>query len=214
MDVMHPSSDMRTRNTTFVPPTPLVDEAVATNEPAETEEYVDSRGTQVIEDAISDNDPDWSQPLESPFLPDTKVEKRPLGGNRSDDELKFEDFMDEPEDELLEAPEETLMIEEPDDLRLESGDEASETYYAPHHQEDLIDEDEPVGPTSIMQQYKEQPVAEQESGAIYDTESYHQAVSAEPKKHSSAWAVVWILALVILGAAAGVAFYMYILPMF
>ena len=73
-------------------------------------------------------------------------------------------------------------------------------------------EQEPVGPTSITQQYKEQVSTNQESGAIYDTESYHQPVT-KPVKKSGNLAILWIALLVVFGAAAGWAVYTFILPM-
>ena len=72
---------------------------------------------------------------------------------------------------------------------------------------------EPTGPTSITQQYKEQPSSNQQSGAIFDTESYHQPVIKPAHKKSSWLIIVWILLLVLLGAAAGWAVYTFVLPM-
>jgi len=73
--------------------------------------------------------------------------------------------------------------------------------------------EEPTGPTSITPQYKEQASSNQQSGAMYDTESYHQAVSTPPKKKSGLFTVVLILLLVVLGAGGGFAVYTYVLPM-
>jgi hypothetical protein len=73
-------------------------------------------------------------------------------------------------------------------------------------------EDVISGPTSISQQYKEQPVANQSSGAIFDTETYHKPLTVQPKKRSGALTIVWIILLIILGAGAGVAFYLFVLP--
>lgn len=236
MDVVHPSSDMRTatrptsseQKTTFTAPTAQV---VEKNEDTE----------------------DWAKPLESPFLPDAKVEKRPLGG------IPVEPL------ELLEAPEEELMLEAPDDPQLdahimpdpidfvaqtsalssENEDTSSATTeattveettsskdfikeaspeIAPEEDatpepEELVtpdinsDEEVPSGPTSITQQYTEQPSSNVESGAIYDTENYHQPLAHPEQKRGGAWTVIWIILLVILGAGAGVAFYLFVLPM-
>lgn len=239
MDVVHPSSDMRTR-TGYAP----ANETTAAEKP-----------TTFVAPVAEDADDDWSKPLESPFLPDAKVEKRPLGGVGLGAGFNPE--------ELLEAPEEELKLEEPDDPRLEATtfpdpidfaaqntDAVSEitdelittTEEADDYAVSIVEEpnkpeaivftepeapnepaqegipeaaqpQEPTGPTSISQQYQERPSTEQVSGAIYDTESYHQAVVAAPKKRSGAWAILWIILLIILGAGAGVGFYMFVLPM-
>jgi lactocepin len=71
-------------------------------------------------------------------------------------------------------------------------------------------EDEPAvtGPTSIAQQYKEEPsTGDQHNGAIYDTEAYHKPL-AHPAKKKSGWLVViWILVILVVGAGAGVGLY-------
>lgn len=279
MDVVHPSSDMRSRTstagssdaansstpTTFTPPTdtPVVD-TTDTSEKVESQADTDTAA----------QDTAWSAPLDSPFLPDAKVEKRPLGGTAPVVDLDaalgaFDDSSTSKQDaqELLDAPEEEPKLEAPDEQRLEAampdpidfaglrGDTALEEpkdapLDTPAPEVNLPTEpelpaepapaldlslendapvpptpiateptpavEEPIGPTSITQQYKEQPSAEQSSGAIYDTETYHQPLVAANtgKKHSGLWTILWIFLLVILGAGVGVAFYLFILPMF
>lgn len=65
-----------------------------------------------------------------------------------------------------------------------------------------------TGPTSIAQQYKEEPsTGDQNNGAIYDTEAYHKPL-AHPAKKKSGWMVVlWILVILLVGAGAGAALY-------
>lgn len=258
MDVVHPSSDMRTR----------------TGYTSAAEAPAPSRPTTFVAPVAEEaKEEDWSKPLESPFLPDAKVEKRPLGGAGPAPVFNPE--------ELLEAPEDELLLEEPDEPRLEAmtlpdpidfalqtsqdsandetpelpledelsqetidtaefdttpevtpednsqvvGDEilfeesvieqptAPETQPVVAEPEPVATPEQPVGPTSISQQYQERPSEAQASGAIYDTENYHQPMTPAPKKHSSAWSIVWIILLVILGAGAGVAFYLFVLPM-
>lgn len=74
--------------------------------------------------------------------------------------------------------------------------------------EDEAPREAPAGPMSIPQQYREEPsTTPQESGTIYDTDSYHQPLS-HPAKKKSGW--LWVVAIVIillLGAAGGAALY-------
>jgi hypothetical protein len=235
MDMVHPSSDMRgsTGPGPFEtkPPVAPVQPAPATEAKAE--------GVTA-----------WSEPLESPFLPDAKVEKRPLGGGEAPAETNtptgafdFQGLLDdEPKEELLEAPEpqellepavmpdpidfaaakvaipeeiesKPLEIEVPTEETAETPAEKPEVVPEPSEPpKPVVTEEEPVGPTSITQQYKEQPSSTQESGAIFDTESYHQPV-VQPTKKKSGWlTVMWIVILVALGAAAGWAVFNYVLP--
>ena len=232
MDMVHPSSDMRSRN----PDAPVVvkPETPAPTEPTATTDYPES--------------PAWNEPLESPFLPDAKVEKRPLGGGEAThaeatsivDSFDFQGLLDEPEEDLLEAPEPQerieatalpdpidfaeanaapveapVEVEEPpvkiEEVPVEVKPEIIETQPVVEAPQPIIEE--PTGPTSITPQYKEQASSNQESGAMYDTESYHQAVTAPVKKKSGWFTVVLIILLVILGAGGGFAMYTYVLPM-
>jgi hypothetical protein len=229
MDMVHPSSDMRSR--TNDAPLVVKPEVTPKVEPAPTTtDYPES--------------PAWNEPLESPFLPDAKVEKRPLGGGEATsneatsivDSFDFQGLLDEPEEELLEAPEPQERIEAtalPDPIDFAEANAAPEEamkveeipvvekpeIVTPEPQPQLVAEapqpivEEPIGPTSITPQYKEQVSSNQESGAMYDTESYHQAVTAPVKKKSGWFTVILILLLVVLGAGGGFAMYTYVLPM-
>lgn len=232
MDVVHPSSDMRTKPG-FTPPAPV---------PVAPPQV--SQATHTVEDTETT---DWATPLESPFLPDAKVEKRPLGTMPATGDASKEDEL------LLEAPDEPLLeahtMPDPIDFvahasapSSEQEDTGSEVLVEAIQEtapaevavkevseqpaavevtpeepvvkaEEAVKADEPVGPASISQQYTEQPSTSPESGAIYDTESYHQPLAAAPKKKSGVWVFVWILLLLIVGAAAGAGFYFYVLPM-
>lgn len=272
MDVVHPSSDMRSssrpavqqaeasstqssqenadQQNGFVPPVtkPTVEPEQFLKAEAEPEEKTETPQDLTSLGAMSPVG-EWSKPLESPFLPDTKVEKRPLGGAGGAETFAslLETTNEEP---LLEAPDEPRLeattMPDPIDfaahsmaLPIESEDtgiQANEkvlpaeekTAEQPKKEESLdlltIDMEtekevvaeaptEPVGPTSIIQQYTEQTSAEQSSGAIYDTENYHQPLAHAGKKHSSVWTILGIILLVLLGAGAGVAFYFFVLPM-
>ena len=237
MDMVHPSSDMRSH----VPNTPIETKPVP-QAPVVVPE-------PVIVEAIES--PAWNEPLESPFLPDAKVEKRPLGGGEANvaeatsivDEFDFQGLLDEPEEPLLEAPEPQERLEAttmPDPIDFAVAQTENEVVDAETvvTDEPIKAEEEPVvtpevivqqpvpiaeaprpvveehvGPTSITPQYKEQASSNQQSGAMYDTESYHQAVAAPAKKKSGWLTVLMILLLVILGAVGGWAVFTYVLPM-
>ena len=66
----------------------------------------------------------------------------------------------------------------------------------------------PAGPTSIPQQYKEEPsTSDQTNGGIYDTDTYHQPL-AHPVKKKSGWLwIVWIVLLLIIGGGGAAALY-------
>lgn len=191
-------------------------------------------------------------PLISPFLSDTKVEKRPLGGNivPSEDEqtqaqegFPNEDTSDGQLPATIEDTKPLLPAELHRDLMAIESD-ASEPAEAPvplqaaalskppvetsdqnqqYENKEVIEEAAapvespktepapmPTGPVSIPQQYKEEPSSsEPKSGAIYDTDSYHQPL-AHPAKQKSGWLwIVWIILILLLGAGVGAALYFF-----
>ncbi|HZJ34554.1 MAG TPA: hypothetical protein VFD55_00890 [Candidatus Angelobacter sp.] len=76
-----------------------------------------------------------------------------------------------------------------------------------------IADEKPAGPTSITQQYKEQPNSgDQNTGAIYDTNVYHKTPMSPTKKKPSWLWVIWIIGLLVVGAGAGAAVYFFVLP--
>jgi hypothetical protein len=89
------------------------------------------------------------------------------------------------EEKKLEAPAAPILLEEPHSA-----------------------EEKPAGPPSIPQQYREEPNSgEKESGAIYDTDTYHQPL-AHPAKKKSGWMwVLWIVIILLVGAGGGAALY-------
>jgi hypothetical protein len=168
----------------------------------------------------------------SPFLPDTKVEKRPLGGNASQNDAPVSVPVVENTDDQLPAtledtksllPEEfhsELVAIEADTTELKEDEkQVTSTWTEPSAvkpeatKEVTLKEEKdkppvPAGPGSIPQQYKEEKsTGDQENGAIYDTNSYHQPLS-HPAKQKSGWMwVVWILLILVVGAGGGAALY-------
>lgn len=83
MDVMHPSSDMRTA-TTSASSREGVSVAPADRQPEVIESSAED--TSIVQEAsseLADAPDDSISPLQSPFLADAQVEKRPLGGASS-----------------------------------------------------------------------------------------------------------------------------------
>lgn len=196
MDVVHPSSDMRAK----------------VSERAELR--VDERPSMqpdrpdVSPFTVADETP-VEKPLESPFLSDAQVEKQPLGAmppvgvQEQPPQFEPSQATSEVESPIEEVEEATFTPEAP-----ASGLEASE----PEASEPAAPVAEEVMPSSTP--FVEQPVAAktpQESGAIYDTETYHQPVAQAAKKTSGGLVALWISLLVIVGAAAGAAVYFFVL---
>ncbi len=241
MDVVHPSSDMRNASTERS--TPRVSESVPAREPAPAPERdtstdwpdpLDFHGFNDQEEKnnepVSEPAPleelkeDDTQPLESPFLTDAKVEKRPLGAFSDNEPApSISEELAKAEDAPTEEPE--LLLEAPDEPLLEATNDAAETKEVENaasetpkeaevEETPAPKEDIPTGPTSITQQYKEQPsTTSQPSGAIYDTEAYHQPLAYPAKKKSGGLVVLWILGLIIVGGGIGAAVYFFVLPM-
>lgn len=181
------------------------------------------------------------QPLSSPFLPDAKVEKRPLGSPASsvpmiapESELAVPvpDDSDaqlpvKPTDLTSEAPEEfggdIMQVEadthmgvpktdeiHPVDEKNDTAQQSQESEKRSTSSDDEMPSSEPSasGRISIPPQYKEQPsTGEKESGAIYDTSTYHQPLMHPTKKKSGWLWVLWIVLILIVGAGAGAALY-------
>jgi hypothetical protein len=217
MDVVHPSSDMRSSVPERSTPRPAEKSAPApvaekTNsdwpDPLDFHGFTPEDNTETPTPAPSGEEELQSpKPLDSPFLSDAKVEKRPLGA-----------FSEEKPAMAVEPKkEETPLIEAPDEplLRAETEEEMPEKEPEPTPASELEQpNDELVAPVSITQQYKEQPsTTDQPSGAIFDTEAYHQPLAHPEKKRSGAMIIVWIVALILLGAGIGAGVYFYVLPL-
>lgn len=160
-------------------------------------------------------------PQSSPFLPDAKVEKRPLGGDDippaevsiPEEPVEPQSAQEESSDmpgESEEAPDATSDVGSPEPAPMP--DELHEDVVAVESQEMMPDDtptpesavESPSAPEaevdtsapvsgSITQQYAEQPSSgDQTNGAIYDTSTYHQPLeAASPKKKSAV--LTWIL---------------------
>lgn len=160
-------------------------------------------------------------PMSSPFLPDAVVEKRPLGAHADTPAVAEESAKPDEDDgapdgppELPPAPE-ALPEELTSDLvSIESGAQPRSVAAEQSTNTEGVSAEEsaptPAGPTSIPQQYTEQPsTSDQTTTPIYDTANYPDvAQPAKPAKKSSAlkW-ILWIVLLIVIGVGAGVAYY-------
>jgi len=188
----------------------VVPEPIAPPEPSGLSESPDSK-----ED---------SSPLESPFLTNAKVEKRPLGAfSGADADLPL---IEDPIELSTQVHEETLDELHPDLLLLEDHDQDEPLLEATNPPDEIkevvvtepavptvTETTEPTGPTSITQQYKEQPSTTEVAGSIFDTEAYHQPLTHATSKRSGALVIVWIVALILFGGGIGAAVYFVLLPM-
>ena len=172
----------------------------------------------------------------SPFISGTKVEKRPLGAFSAEapdpvtkpsipETTPVKPIDTSPVDVAPTNLATPLPAELHEDLlSIESGESGStkqpnepsttEVSDAAHNVPATpVTDNQSVSPTSITQQYKEQPSSgDQSSGAIYDTDAYHKALSKPAKKKSSWMWVIWIAILLVVGAGAGAAVYFLVLP--
>lgn len=242
MDVMHPSSDMKAakpvkrEGVTLAPATPIA--PVATESPSlpdqPTTPAVADSETPVeapsgIDTVVVTDDTLGQPPLTSPFLPDAKPEKRPLGSAAAETPAPIVDLAAELESESdTSLPAEDPQVEMPVELPEELGSDvlAIESNSIPEAAEPTIEQ--PVEPEaaaeeapveepatvpaggSIPQQYTESPSSgDQTNGSIYDTSNYHQPIEAAPaaKKSSPLKWIILAIVLLVLGAGGGVGYF-------
>lgn len=174
--------------------------------------------------------PAETAPIESPFLSDAKVEKRPLNpgtsidaheepqaGPSSEPVTEESDLSSESTDSQPPAKTQDDPLANPQVPELASelvaieSTEKIETTQATETVEAASQVDEPsvpLGASSIAQQYKTAPsTGDQSHAAIYDASQYPQPVAHPAKHRSSWWWVLWVVLL--LGAGAGGAILMY-----
>lgn len=160
-------------------------------------------------------------PSESPFIPDAKVEKRPLGGEQSAEDDENSDAEKPLSTVEFELPETKQVDDEsltpstpaelnPDVVAVEANEPnafAHEHEKAPEEKTD--DKSSAMHTGAINQQYKEEPSSGDASHtAIYDAANYPNT-APKPAKKKSGWLwVLWIVLLLALGAAGAVALYM------
>lgn len=165
--------------------------------------------------------PNNQEPLVSPFLPDAKVEKRPLGAPTTErSEVADETVTDAVTDATDEAPTEghdAQATEQfpatpiPEELKgeiiaLESSDVVTAVTEGSATTRPVAQESS--GPQSIPQQYTEKPsTGNQSNTPIFDTSTHTEPLAAPKKKTSILRWIIIIFLLLIVGAAGGAAFF-------
>lgn len=238
MDVMHPSSDMKTSApdkpaapsspSPASPPPSLVSHFGEPSLPASLPPVV------APQPAPPQASPVMLDPLTSPFIPDAKVEKRPLGGAQdskgeqdtqavlaSDTQLapKADAAQDQLPEELhgdLLAIETNFAYEEPPQGGQNDG---PNTPNAPSNSSDYGDEELSYAPgTGLLntQPQAEVPLSSLQANnqpnnttpSVFETENYYKTVT-HPARATPSW--LWILAIIaiiVICALGGAAFYM------
>ena len=213
MDVMHPSSDMRP--TQPIPPRSVTNlSAPVVPSPAPTMETNSFSSTPVIQSSSP-------QPVEvdssSPFLPDTKVEKRPLGAfagatmpQMPTAPINTSKPIDSDTPLPPELQDDLLSVETSEEEAPETQDPPVSVFNQPSAEPVQSENTQVTG--SILQQYVEKAEAPAPpTASIFEVGSMKPANKKTGKK--SGWLVVlWIIILIILGAGAGAAVYFYVLP--
>lgn len=165
-------------------------------------------------------------PLTSPFLPDTKVEKRPLGSgalaasdesdSASDSAEPREDkTVDDPNDQLPAMPSDTV-VQLPEELQSDMMSVEADTHMGVPKTELTHPSDEkllesgllpkepdtqpavptPTGPVSIPQQYREEPSTSDQKNGGIYDTDSYHRPLEHPAKKKSGW--MWIVWIVII----------------
>lgn len=183
--------------------------------------------TSEVESSAPDSDSTAPATGESPFIPDAKVEKRPLNpaasaldtfDSQMANELNTDDTADktEPTETSAEADEPPATPQVPelssDLVAIESNEKIEEPVATQgvdtKDAAGTVETAVPLGATSIAKQYRAQPsTGDQSHAAIYDASEYPEPVKHPAKKKSGWLWVLWVVLLLGLGAGIAVALY-------
>lgn len=163
-----------------------------------------SEGEQKVE-----AEPQPEQAMNSPFIPDAKVEKRPLGGavaEASSDDTPA-DTAEQEQPEPAPLPRELssdLMNLETDPNNAAAGTDKQDISVEPAKSESAEPKKAPEQPAAPVPQSNDAKAA----GTIFDTAGYHNMPVTVPVKKKHGWMIIiWILVLLIVGACAGAAYF-------
>jgi len=247
MDVVHPSSDMRpstarpalkpvSREAKTITPLPSIEKKPETTSPKqEVEEKpktdykmpdpidfsADSKQTAPDPEAKSESSGSTDTAPVSPFLPDAKIEKRPLGAfsdlistptpteNKPkpneeaplDDDQKSNHPFDTPLPAELDPALLSIELSSPEDYNKSSSQFTSEPNIEPD-----------IASPSSDGKIKSSEVSQPASGAVYDTKNYHVPIEHPAKKNSGWMMVVWSILIVLVCGGIGAGVFLFVLP--
>lgn len=207
MDIKAPSSTK-----TSVPAKPKEPEQLATSEKTSTDM---PDPLALHEEKMSSEKPepklDEKQQLEtkpevesgSPFLPDTKVEKRPLGAFSAKEDNPMDmklPILSGQKEQAYEPPTDSELPEElqGDVLKVEGDSTLKEAVREVHT---------PVPVSSAVSADSSKPAPT----PVFDTKDYHAALKHAQKKKSGWLTVIWIVLVILVGAGVGAAVYYFII---
>lgn len=217
MDMVHPAADMRTVSPSNldVPPARQAATPVAVAPLSQPSGLQPSAASSQVA----------GDPIATPFLPDAKVEKRPLGSSAVDRNVLTPVLDDVNDHEQIGRSTDTLPInsearggvpnaDNQRPLNPLEFDNVTETDQAlakleltevKHEEAPRTLESVESGDTEVLKDkkptYQEVQANTAGGGAIYDVNNYHQPL-AHPKKQKSGWGIVIVIFVIILLAAA------------
>jgi len=201
MDMVHPNADMRSA----APPANL---AVPSRSSAPAVITAPTSPTLAAGKPAAPAVPAPDAPL-TPFLPDAKVEKRPLGSAAPTGENSPTSVSDEKPD----AENDAQHVLDPIDFQKESPNEEELSKIAAIEANDndsLTIEKVESGDTEHLKS-PAKPAGDDKpgEGTIYDMENYHQPISHPPKQKSGWGTVLIIILIIVLAIALGGGAYLY-----
>lgn len=187
---------------------------------------VETKAKDVIEPITDEPSDDSSETLESLFLPNVKVEKRPLGvANSADEEEATEtpafdaaedtknvDTLVTPDPTLAELGDDVLAIESDTSAPTEEEEAKNTDSVQPKKADDPISTNSALAGSaisSIPRQYSVKPSSDDKHHeALYDTAAQAGSPLQHPAKKKSGWMVVlWVLLLIVVGVGGALALY-------
>lgn len=210
MDVVHPSSDMRsnTPRTVSVEKAKEEEEEIKPspeyNEPKKNDFGNMPDPIDVHEQKNQEEEKIEDKSVESPFIADAKVEKRPLGAFS---QSNFETT--EPKDQVNKVEEKTENLIKDESLPAELQKDVLSIEGDSTTQASSVNQS--VTPVVSFNQHVKNTNNDKIPAPVYDTKEYHGALMHAPKKKSGWLTVVWIVLVIALGALAGFSVYWFIL---
>lgn len=151
-----------------------------------------------------DAEDEKSQESGSPFLPDTKVEKRPLGafsGSAAKPSASTPSMVDSVKESIEKSKEEHLPEELHRDLLKVEGDSTTK-------ESEIVPA---VNQVNVPMQSGSGFINPTAPTPVFDTKDYHAPLKHIPKKKSGWLTILWVLAIIVIGGAVGAFVYFIIL---